>query len=114
MTLLVVFSSGLRTFIKNNDCKDLFKVINNNILKEKRRDFQIGHSYFMEGDKKTIINDRVLPLLNEYFMGDNKKIMKMFKDTRKVTEKIENQDGIKEKDGVLTYVGEVVNKDSEQ
>ena len=38
----------------------------------------------------------------------------MFKDTRKVTEKIENQDGIKEKDGVLTYVGEVVNKDSEQ
>jgi hypothetical protein len=94
-----------------DDCKDLFKVINNNILNKKGRDFQIGHSYFMEGDKKDIINVKVLPLLNEYFRGDTKKIKEVFKDTRNDIQEIENQDGIKEKNGVLTFVGERAYKD---
>jgi hypothetical protein len=96
------------------DCKNLFEVINNNILNQKGRDFQIGHSYFMEGDTKDIINGKVLPLLNEYFMGDNKKIMEVFKDNREDDNKSERQNGIEEKDGILKYVGEVDYKDSEQ
>jgi len=96
------------------DCKNLFEVINNNILNQKGRDFQIGHSYFMEGDTKDIINGKVLPLLNEYFMGDNKKIMEVFKDNREDDNKSKRQNGIEEKDGILKYVGEVDYKDSEQ
>jgi hypothetical protein len=67
-----------------------------------------------EGNTKDIINGKVLPLLNEYFMGDNKKIMEVFKDNREDNKKTESQNGIKEKDGVLTYVGGMVYKDSEQ
>ena len=47
-------------------------------------------------------------------MGDTKKIKEVFKDTRNDTERIENQYGIEEKDGILKYVGEVDYKDSEQ
>jgi len=106
-------------FPKENLVKDekknkLFKIINNNILKKKGRDFQIGHSYFMEEDLKTIINGKVLPLLNEYFMGDNKKIKEVFTDTRNETKIIENQNGIEETDGVLKFIGEAVNKKTEQ
>ncbi|SVC38776.1 uncharacterized protein METZ01_LOCUS291630, partial [marine metagenome] len=92
--------------VKDEKKKKLFKIINNNILKKKGRDFQIGHSYFMEEDLKTIINGKVLPLLNEYFRGDNKKIKEVFTDTRKDTKKIEPQNDIEETDGgVLKFVG---------
>jgi hypothetical protein len=40
--------------------------------------------------------------------------MEVFKDKREDGKKIETQNGIKEKDGVLTCVGEVVYKDLEQ
>jgi 5-methylcytosine-specific restriction protein B len=100
--------------VKDEKKRKLFNIINNNILKKKGIDFQIGHSYFMEGDLKTIINCKVLPLLDEYFRGDNKEIKEVFTDTINETKIIVNQNGIEEKDGVLTYVGEVVNKDFEQ
>ena len=100
-----------KDLVKDKEKKELFEIINNNILKKKGRDFQIGHSYFMDEDLNTIINGKVLPLLNEYFMGDNKKIKEVFTDTRKDTKKIDPQNDIKETDGgVLKFVGEAVNK----
>jgi len=45
--------------------------LNRLIRSKKSVDFEIGHSYFMSSDKlDDIINDQVLPLLNEYFMYD--------------------------------------------
>ena len=46
--------------------------------------------------QKTIINGKVLPLLNEYFRGDNKEIKEVFTDTINETKIIVNQNGIEE------------------
>jgi len=95
-----------KEILVKDDYQNLFNIINNNILKKKGPDFQIGHSYFMEGDIKTIINDKILPLLNEYFMGDNKKIKEVFQDSRNDTKQIKNEYGIEEESGVLKYIAE--------
>ena len=45
--------------------------LNRVIRSKKSVDFEIGHSYFMSDDSLVdIMNDQVLPLLNEYFMYD--------------------------------------------
>jgi hypothetical protein len=45
--------------------------LNRLIRSKKSVDFEIGHSYFMSPDKlDDIMNDQILPLLNEYFMYD--------------------------------------------
>ena len=43
---------------------------------EKGPDFQIGHSYFMDVNEtfKDRMNLRVIPLLMEYFMNDEKEV----------------------------------------
>ena len=54
---------------------ELFKNLNRIIRAKKSVDFEIGHSYFMEDDSLTnILNKQILPLLNEYFMYDLKKV----------------------------------------
>jgi hypothetical protein len=55
---------------------EILQKLNNQIKKLKGHDFQIGHSYFM-GDNKDLIermNKKVIPLLLEYFMNDEKEV----------------------------------------
>jgi 5-methylcytosine-specific restriction protein B len=59
----------------------LFK-INEAIIKRKGHDFTIGHSYFM-GENYSLentINHKVIPLLLEYFMNDEKEVTNLLKD----------------------------------
>lgn len=56
--------------------KDILLKINEQIIKSKGHDFQIGHAYFM-GENKDLIqrmNKKVIPLLLEYFMNDEKEV----------------------------------------
>lgn len=55
---------------------DVFKKINERIVKLKGHDFQIGHSYFMKNDitLEQRMNRKVIPLLLEYFMNDEKEV----------------------------------------
>lgn len=56
--------------------KDILFKINEQIIKSKGHDFQIGHAYFM-GENKDLIqrmNKKVIPLLLEYFMNDGKEV----------------------------------------
>ena len=55
---------------------DILKKINDKIIKSKGHDFQIGHAYFM-GDQKDLVkrmNKKVIPLLLEYYMNDEKEV----------------------------------------
>jgi 5-methylcytosine-specific restriction protein B len=55
---------------------DILKGINDQIIKSKGRDFQIGHSFFM-GENKDLVkrmNNKVIPLLLEYYMNDEKEV----------------------------------------
>ena len=55
---------------------DILKKINEQIIKSKGHDFQIGHAYFM-GDNKDLVqrmNKKVIPLLLEYYMNDEKEV----------------------------------------
>jgi len=50
---------------------NLLSNLNQIIRAKKSVDFEIGHSYFMQKDNLIdIMNDQILPLLNEYFMYD--------------------------------------------
>jgi 5-methylcytosine-specific restriction enzyme B len=57
----------------------------NRIIRAKKSvDFEIGHSYFMENDTLiNILNKQVLPLLNEYFMYDLRKVKEIIEKTQK-------------------------------
>ena len=55
----------------------VLEAINKAILDRKNHDFTIGHSYFM-GDsysREKTINNKVIPLLLEYFMNDEKEVI---------------------------------------
>ena len=53
----------------------ILKKINERIIKLKGPDFQIGHAYFMDNDNLLeIMNKKVIPLLLEYFMNDEKQV----------------------------------------
>ena len=60
------------------DLDKLLDTINKRIVVLKDREHQIGHSYFMgvktESDLKDVFKDKIIPLLQEYFYGDYKKI----------------------------------------
>ena len=50
---------------------EILKKINEQIIKSKGHDFQIGHAYFM-GENKDLVqrmNKKVIPLLHEYYMN---------------------------------------------
>lgn len=55
---------------------DILKKLNEQIIKSKGHDFQIGHSYFMNDNKslKERMNKKVIPLLLEYYMNDQKEV----------------------------------------
>ena len=56
--------------------KDILKKINEQIIKSKGHDFQIGHAYFMVENEDLIdrMNKKVIPLLLEYYMNDEKEV----------------------------------------
>jgi DNA polymerase III delta prime subunit len=59
---------------------DVFEKLNKEIVRLKSRDFQIGHAYFMNQPDKAaealadILDKKVIPLLYEYFLNDDKKV----------------------------------------
>jgi len=63
---------------------DVLKSINNKIIELKGHDFQIGHSYFMDGNGslKERMNKKVIPLLMEYFMNDKKEVEDVLKSAK--------------------------------
>jgi 5-methylcytosine-specific restriction protein B len=63
---------------------DMLTCLNRIIRAKKSVDFEIGHSYFMEeGSLINILNKQVLPLFNEYFMYDLKKVKEVIEKTQK-------------------------------
>ena len=70
---------------------EILRKINEQIIKSKGHDFQIGHAYFM-GENKDLIqrmNKKVIPLLLEYYMNDEKEVK-----------------------GILNYAGLIIEEDS--
>ena len=64
---------------------EFLKKLNDKIIEEGKPDFQIGHSYFMadneeEFDFEKVMNNKVLPLLMEYFMNNDEFVKEMLKD----------------------------------
>ena len=55
---------------------DILKSLNEQIISSKGHDFQIGHSYFMKENNELIprMNNKVIPLLLEYYMNDGKEV----------------------------------------
>ncbi len=55
---------------------EILKKLNEKIIEKKGHDFQIGHSYFMNGKENLVdrMNNKVIPLLLEYFMNDEKAV----------------------------------------
>ena len=67
-----------------NQRVNMLTCLNRIIRAKKSVDFEIGHSYFMEDDTLiNILNKQVLPLLNEYFMYDLKKVKEVIEKTQK-------------------------------
>ncbi|WP_234567498.1 McrB family protein [Rhodohalobacter sp. 614A] len=62
--------------------EDILRKINERIIKLKGHDFQIGHSYFMNSDLTLVerMNRKVIPLLLEYFMNDEKEVTEILKN----------------------------------
>ena len=68
---------------------DILRKINEQVIKSKGHDFQIGHSYFM-GDNKDLVkrmNNKVIPLLLEYYMNDEKEVKEILKNAGLAIEK---------------------------
>jgi hypothetical protein len=61
---------------------DVLKKINEQIIETKGHDFQIGHSYFMDNPDNLVerMNHKVIPLLLEYYMNDEKEVKKILND----------------------------------
>ena len=72
-----------RTDLKGVHYPELLRNINEKIRTLKGYDFQIGHAYFMgEGfNLADTMNRRVIPLLMEYFMNDEREVREILKVT---------------------------------
>lgn len=58
--------------------KEILEKLNSEIVSRKGHDFQIGHSYFMGEENKDLVNrmnNKVIPLLLEYFMNDTEEVI---------------------------------------
>ncbi|MGV8944871.1 MAG: AAA family ATPase [Lutibacter sp.] len=64
--------------IKDHEVHDreVLEKINKEIINKKGYDFQIGHAYFMGNNNDIVnrMNKKVIPLLMEYFMNDEKEV----------------------------------------
>ena len=79
---------------KNLDKKEIKRrvsiltILNQIIRSKKTVDYEIGHSYFMSDDNlENIMNEQVLPLLNEYFMYDLRAVKSLLEKTQKDRDK---------------------------
>ncbi|QCT95025.1 AAA family ATPase [Caminibacter mediatlanticus TB-2] len=78
------------------DLKEMLEKINEKIVKFYDKDHQIGHSYFMKvknvDDLKEVLENKILPLLEEYFFDDEEKIKDIFGeiDKDKIIENFKN------------------------
>lgn len=72
---------------ENNDAKDILKNINARIRCLLNKDYQIGHAYFMhaKSDKEilSIMVNKIIPLLEEYFYNDTEKIRFVLNENEK-------------------------------
>jgi 5-methylcytosine-specific restriction protein B len=61
----------------------LLKKVNEAVFKEKKSaDYLIGHAYFMKGQTiQIVLQNKVVPLLMEYFSGKTDIVSKIFADT---------------------------------
>ncbi len=68
---------------------DILKKLNEKIIESKGHDFQIGHSYFMDKDMDLLqrMNKKVIPLLLEYFMNDEKEVRAILQSAGLIIEK---------------------------
>ncbi len=62
--------------------REVLEAINKAILDRKNHDFTIGHSYFMRESysREKTINNKVIPLLLEYFMNDEREVIAIMKE----------------------------------
>lgn len=62
--------------------------MNQEIIRSKGHDFQIGHAYFMGENENlvSIINQKVIPLLMEYFMNDGDEVKRILQKSGFVVE----------------------------
>jgi 5-methylcytosine-specific restriction protein B len=68
--------------LKGLHAKETLRNINDQIVKSKGYDFQIGHGYFMgdNWDYKKQMNNKIIPLLLEYYMNDKKEVVGILKN----------------------------------
>ena len=87
---------------------EILKKLNEKIIELKGIDFQIGHSYFLRnGDSFNLIevmNSKVIPLLNEYFMNDTNTVKKILSYAGL---------NVNETDGLLVYSEDIQKDDNE-
>jgi len=62
---------------------EFLRNLNQKIIDTRGYDYQIGHSYFMEEnfDFVTVMNNKVIPLLLEYYMNNDKEVKKIVNET---------------------------------
>lgn len=61
--------------------KEVLEKLNSKISEEKGADYQIGHAFFMNNTNLTdIMNQKVIPLLMEYYMNDVEAVINLIKD----------------------------------
>ena len=67
----------------DSDAIELLKRINEAIFREKKSaDYFIGHAYFMKGQPiETVLQNKVIPLLMEYFSGKTDIVTRIFTET---------------------------------
>jgi len=69
--------------IEDDDLRELVRELNGRISEMKDRDHQIGHSYLMGlafDELDSLMNGKILPLLEEYFFGDASKVLELLHD----------------------------------
>lgn len=83
--------------IEDDFLRELLEKLNANIRNLKDQDHQIGHSYFLNkesADLAEILNENVLPLLEEYFFNDGEQIMSSFKGINFPDGKLDDNEGL--------------------
>lgn len=67
----------------NEEESSILRKVNEAVFKEKKSaDYLIGHAYFMKGQTiQTVLQNKVVPLLMEYFSGKTDIVSKIFADT---------------------------------
>ncbi|MED7819521.1 MULTISPECIES: McrB family protein [unclassified Francisella] len=85
--------------LENSECKSLLQKLNQRIEILLDKDHLIGHSFFCgksEADIPTIMQNEIIPLLEEYFYGDYEKIQLVLGSKNLNSEKFEKHEKYKD------------------